>query len=228
MFEEKDALLLDMNSTFMFGEDRFGQGEEFSDYYQSIGGELPGEIVNRVIRQSYAYLDEKYPDEKCRHSFPSLEFAIAANAYMEIPEHEKEKIVETFSFHEQGVISEIYVNALGRLEEKFKLALVVDIWAPKAMWVHTFKELGIWKLFSAHSFSSDHGMVKPSPKPFEMVVNELNLPKEKCLVIGDSIRRDLGGAQAAGIDCVLVGGAKSSMAVASFSSLLEFQESLQL
>lgn len=227
MFEEKEALLLDMNSTFMFDEDRFGRDEDFSDYYQSIGGALPAEIVNKVIRQSYAYLEEKYPDEKYRHSFPSLAFAIMANASMEIPEREKEKIIETFSFHEQGKISEIYVNALRRLEEKFKLALVVDMWAPKAMWVHTFKALGIWKLFSAYSFSSDHGIVKPSPKPFEMVVNKLDLPKEKCLVIGDSIRRDLGGAHAAGIDSVLVGGAKSNMAIASFSSLLAFQENVQ-
>lgn len=227
MFEEKEALLLDMNSTFMFDEDRFGQDEEFSDYYQSIGGTLPAEIVNKVIRQSYAYLEEKYPDEKYRHSFPSLAVAISADAPIDISDHEKEKMIETFSFHEQGQISEIYVNALRKLEERFKLALVIDIWAPKAMWVHTFKALGIWKLFSAYSFSSDHGMVKPSPEPFEMVVNKLDLPKEKCLVVGDSIRRDLGGAYAAGIDCVLVGGAKSNMAIASFSSLLAFQKRVQ-
>lgn len=228
MFEGKEALLLDMNSTFMFGEDRLGRDEEFSEYYKSIGGELSKEIVNKVIRQAYDYLDEKYPAEEYRHSFPSLEFAIEASSDIDIPRDEKEKIIETFSFHEHGEIPRIYVNALKKLKEKFKLALVIDIWAPKAMWVRTFKELGIWKLFSAHSFSSDHGMVKPSPKPFEMVVNELNLPKEKCLVIGDSIRRDLGGSQAASIDCVLVGGAKSDIALGSYPTLLEFQKNVQL
>jgi len=227
MFEGKEALLLDMNSTFMFGEDRFGVDEDFSEYYRSIGGTLPDDVVNEVIRNSYDYLDEKYPTEEYRRCFPSLDSAIESSSGLDISKSEKDKIIKTFSFHEHGNISQIYVNALKVLKEKFTLALVIDIWAPKTMWVQTFKSLGIWELFSAHSFSSDHGMVKPSPKPFEMVVSELGLSKEKCLVIGDSVRRDLGGAQAASIDCILVGGAKSDLAVGLYSSLLEFQENVQ-
>ncbi|MBT4661302.1 MAG: HAD family hydrolase [Candidatus Marinimicrobia bacterium] len=227
MIEGKEALLIDMNSTFMFGEDRFGEDEDFSEYYRSIGGALPDLVVNEVIRNSYDYLDEKYPKEAYRHTFPSLEFAIEASSGLNISKAEKDKIIKTFSFHEHGEIPPEYVSALKSLKEKYKLALVIDIWAPKAMWVKTFKSLGIWNLFSAHSFSSDHGMVKPSPKPFEMVVDELGVAKEKCLVIGDSIRRDLGGSQAALLDCILVGGAKSDLAVGLYSSLLEFQESVQ-
>jgi len=112
------------------------------------------------------------------------------------------------------------------LKRRFKLALVIDIWAPKQMWVDTFERLGIWTLFSAYSFSSDHGMVKPSPMPFEMVVNKLGLPKNKCLVVGDSVRRDLGGSLKASIDCVLVGGEQSNLAVGEFHTLLEFQENV--
>jgi len=47
------------------------------------------------------------------------------------------------------------------------------------------------------------------------------LSKEECLVIGDSVRRDLGGAKAAGLDCVLVGGAKDNQAIGSFPTLLD-------
>lgn len=226
MFKDKEALLLDMNSTFMFGEDRFGADEDFSEYYRSIGGKLSDDVVNELIRSSYDYLDEKYPSEEYRHSFPSLEFAIEEITDIDIPKLEIEKIIKTFSFHEHGEIPQKYVDVLRVLKEKFTLALVIDIWSPKDMWVETFKSFGIWELFSTHSFSSDHGMVKPSPKPFEMVVNELMLPKEKCLVIGDSARRDLGGAQAASLDCVLVGGAESDLAVGLYSNLLEFQENV--
>lgn len=226
MFKDKEALLLDMNSTFMFGEDRFGADEDFSEYYRSIGGKLPDDVVNEVIRSSHDYLDEKYPSEEYRHNFPSLEFAIEEITDIDIPKLEIEKIIKTFSFHEHGEIPQKYVDVLLVLKEKFTLALVIDIWSPKDMWVETFKSLGIWELFSTHSFSSDHGIVKPSPKPFEMVVNELMLPKEKCLVIGDSARRDLGGAQAASLDCVLVGGAESDLAVGLYSNILEFQENV--
>lgn len=227
MFEGKEALLLDMNSTFMFGEDRFGADEDYSEYYRSIGGELPRDFVNELISRAYDYLDDRYPTEEYKHCFPSLKEAIEVSNNIEISEPEKEKIIETFSFHEHGEISEAYVSALKKLKKQFILTLVIDIWAPKTMWVQTFKGIGIWEIFSAHSFSSDHGMVKPSPKPFEMVVQEINLPKEKCLVIGDSIRRDLGGSRAAEIDCVLVGGAKSNMAAGSYSTLLDFQKNVQ-
>lgn len=37
MFNGKQALLLNMNSTFMFGEDRFGDSENFSMHYAKLG-----------------------------------------------------------------------------------------------------------------------------------------------------------------------------------------------
>lgn len=226
MFKGKEAILLDMNSTFMFGEDRFGEVEDYSKYYNSIGGRLPNDVVNRIINSAYDYLAVKYPSEDYRHSFPSLQTAIEESSEMSIPSKEKEKIIQTFAYHEHGYIPQSYVQALIALRRRFKLALVIDIWAPKHMWVDTFQRLGIWALLSAYSFSSDHGMVKPSPKPFETVVNKLRLPKKQCLVVGDSVQRDLGGSLNASIDCVLVGGEQSDLAIGEFHTLLEFQENV--
>lgn len=221
MFTEKKALLLDMNGTFMFGEDRFGQSEDFSIYYREIGGTISGSEVNNIVSSVYKYLLERYPDKKYRHNFPSVEDAILSVAEKVLPKEEINNIVETFSFHELGYIPKNYIEALVKLRKRFILALVIDIWSPKKAWVEAFESLGINQLFSASSFSSDHGMVKPSPKPFELVLQQLNMPKEECLVIGDSRKRDLGGARAAGIDCILVGGAHDVQALGSFSSLLE-------
>ncbi len=69
-------------------------------------------------------------------------------------------------------------------------------------------------------------MVKPSPKPFELVLDTLNLVNTQAVVIGDSLRRDLGGAKNASIDCILVGGAKHPDALGAFSSLLDFSEQI--
>ena len=52
-------------------------------------------------------------------------------------------------------------------------------------------------------------------------MEQLALPKESCIVIGDSVRRDLGGAFAAGIDCILVGGALDERAIGTYPNLLE-------
>lgn len=41
MYMDKEVLLLDMNSTFMFGEDRFDEHEDFSIYYNNLGRMLP-------------------------------------------------------------------------------------------------------------------------------------------------------------------------------------------
>lgn len=226
MYLNKSALLLDMNSTFMFGEDNFGSLEDFSKYYHKIGGTLSKDTANEAIRSVYAYLDERYPDEEYRHSFPTIEKTINNVVGEHLPKEEISKLVDTFAKHEAGNIPSEYAKVLHRLSKKYKLAVVIDIWAPKEYWLNIFKESGINNLFSASSFSSDHGMVKPSPKPFELVVNELNINKEKCLVIGDSIRRDLGGASAAGIDCVLVGSAKHEGALACYKNLLELSGEL--
>ena len=226
MYSNKSALLLDMNSTFMFGEDNFGSSEDFSKYYHKIGGVLSKESANGAIRSVYAHLDERYPDEKYRHSFPTIEETIRNVVGEYLPEEEIPKLVDTFAKHEAGNIPSEYAETLLRLSKKYKLAVVIDIWAPKEYWLNIFKESGINNLFSASSFSSDHGMVKPSPKPFELVINDLNIAKERCLVIGDSIRRDLGGASAAGIDCVLVGGAKHADALGCYKNLLELSDEL--
>ena len=101
------------------------------------------------------------------------------------------------------------------------LAAVIDIWSPKNAWLKEFERAGISGLFSAVSFSSDHGMVKPSPKPFELVLSQLGIAASEAIVVGDSPRRDLGGATAAGIDCILVGGAMHPDAIKSFDSLLQ-------
>ena len=221
MFAGKKALLLDMNSTFMFGEDRFSETEDFSLHYASIGGKLPQDELNDIIRAAYAYLDERYPDERYRHTFPSVATALRNVTATLLEGDEMERVIATFAFHELGQIPAAYAAALHQLRQRFMLAAVIDIWSPKAAWLATFERAGIAHLFAATSFSSDHGMVKPSPKPFALVLEQLGLNRAEAIVVGDSPRRDLGGAKSAGIDCILVGGARHPDALTSFSSLLE-------
>lgn len=226
MFAGKKALLLDMNGTFMFGEDRFGLSEDFSVHYSTLEGKLDRLRINCVVRAMYEYLSARYPDEKYRHSFPSVKQALGAISDETYEDDEIQKIVGTFAHHELGYIPAVYAHALCTLKQRFTLAAVIDIWSPKAAWLDVFKRTGIRALFGAVSFSSDHGMVKPSPKPFQFVLNQLNIANTEAIVIGDSPRRDLAGAKNAGIDCILVGGVKHPDALGSFGSLLELCEQI--
>lgn len=222
----KRVLLLDMNSTFMFGEDRFSESEDFSVHYFKIGGSRPKHTINQIIRATYDYLDVRYPDENYRHHFPAVESVIREVTGPDLDADEIKKVVDTFAFHELGYIPSDYAAALHVLQQRFTLAAVIDIWSPKTAWLNEFDRAGISGLFSATSFSSDHGMVKPSPRPFELVLNQLGMAKSEAVVIGDSPRRDLGGAKNAGIDCILVGGAEHPHALRSFSHLLELCDAI--
>lgn len=196
MFTDKKALLLDMNGTFMFGEDRFSNTEDFSVHYFKSFGILPKSEINRIIRATYRYLGTRYPDESYRNSFPSLECAVLEVVGKTLDRDEVERIIETFAFHEPGYIPNEYAVALHKLRKCFTLAAVIDIWSPKNAWLKEFERAGISSLFSAASFSSDHGMVKPSPKPFELVLGELGISALEAIVVGDSPRRDLGAQRA--------------------------------
>lgn len=228
MYLNKRCLLLDMNSTFMFGEDRFGDNEDYSRYYHDIGGAMEASEVKQIIRSAYQYLDQRYVDEAFRHCFPSLEAAINAVTRTCLDREEMQKIMATFAFHECGYIPDEYIKAVRALKEQFILAAVIDIWAPKTLWLSVFSESGLGDIFSAMSFSSDHGMVKPSARPFQLVLDQLGISSSQALVIGDSARRDLGGAKAAHIDCVLVGGATHVDALASYENLLAFCHALRV
>lgn len=215
-----------MNNTFMFGEDNFSKDEDFSIYYKSIGGQLSSFEINSIIRTIYDYLSDLYPKKEYREDFPTLNNCIEKLFENKFSIEEETNIINTFAFHELGYIPKEYIEALFKLNKYFVLSVVIDIWAPKDAWIQYFEKYNIDKLFVASSFSSDCKMVKPSPKPFEKVVTEINIPKEECLVIGDSIRRDLSGAINAGIDCVLVDGKKDPKALASFENLLEFTKEI--
>ena len=56
----------------------------------------------------------------------------------------------------------------------------------------------------------------------------MQISPQKAVMIGDSVRRDLGGAAAAEIDCILVGGARHSSALASVGSLIDVVELIEL
>jgi FMN phosphatase YigB (HAD superfamily) len=223
---DKIALLLDMNGTFMFGQDRFSKDCNYHDYYRSVGGTLGKQQVNQSIEAAYNYLDVRYPQAAYRYAFPSIEAALKATCGLPIVEDEVEleRLIKTFTYHELGHISEAYVLALKSLAQRYTLGLVADIWAPKQSWVNLFEQTGISACFSACSFSSDHGIVKPAKEPFEMVIQQLGIEKNQALVIGDCPRRDLGGAVAAGMDCVLVGGATHDKARYACSSLLQLSD----
>ena len=183
--------------------------------------------INTLIRDTYNYLDIKYPQEKYQNCFPSLEEAICMVSPVKLDKIELQKVINTFAYHEIGHIPLEYIKALKKLSQKYILAAIIDIWAPKDAWVKLFKKHGIFDLFSEISFSSECGIVKPSKIPFCNVLKKLDISKNDVVMIGDSVRRDLGGAKAAGIDTILIGDKNHSDALAGYVSLLNLVDEIK-
>ena len=227
LFSRYSTILLDMNDTFMFGADRFGTNEDYSIIYHQLGGTMESIRVNQLIQSAYDYLTPLYPDPQYQEKFPSLRSAFEIVCGQDsLSDLDLELLVDTFAHHELGSVPPEYSAAIDRLSHKFRLGLVIDIWAPKTRWIEALQQCGVLPVCESTSFSSDCGIVKPSPRPFLTVLSEMQVNPQDAVVIGDSVRRDLGGATAAGIDCILVGGNQNSSAVAAVANLLHLVESI--
>ena len=182
---------------------------------------LARQEITLRIEHAYQYLDVRYPLKKHHDAFPSLATAFQKTADQPLSDFEEKCLIDTFAHHERGRIPPEYIEALLTLSQQFRLGLVIDIWSPKIYWLEYFEKLDILTLFEAISFSSDHGHVKPSPYGFLQTLKTMRVDAQEAIFIGDSVRRDLGGARTARLDCVLVGGAHHELALDSFPNLLD-------
>lgn len=226
MAENYKALILDMNDTFMFGGDRFGEDQDFYNRYKELGGtNLGSDTVNSIIRQTYDKLLQIYPHPDYRENFPKVEDTIRELTQKEeFSEDDIRLLTETFAHHELGSVPSDYADAVSSLSKRFRLALVADIWSEKSPWISELTRSGLAELFEVMLFSSDSGMVKPSPRPFLNALSSMGLSPQDAVVVGDSVRRDMGGAAQARVKCILVGGATHPDSHGEATDLIELSQ----
>jgi putative hydrolase of the HAD superfamily len=197
------SLLFDMNGTFMFGEDRFGDGEDFHRTYLASGGNrLSAAEVTRFIRACNEGMSRDYEDSARYDDFPSL--LEGFRRYARPPEEELPFLERTFELHELGSVSESSAVVLRRLAQTHRLALVANIWSRKQPWLAELQRAGIEKVFECTVFSSDSRSIKPSPRLYEKALRGVGARPEEALFIGDSLRCDMEGARNVGIATVWV------------------------
>jgi putative hydrolase of the HAD superfamily len=86
---------------------------------------------------------------------------------------------------------------LDQLQETCRLALVTD-GAPNLQ-REKLGQTGIADYFEATVISGEVGVGKPDPRIFREAFDKLGIPLEGAVMVGDSLRRDIAGAQKAGI-----------------------------
>ena len=196
-----------MNGTFMFGHDRFGDGEKYHQTYEQVGGQtLDGSIVQDVVCHAMADLEVKYNATDWQHKFPPMKDILTGIAVTGgLPANEIDMLLRVIAHHEMGKISAENETVLRALATSHRLGVVSNLWSDKQMWIELFEQRNLIDLFEVLVFSSDGPHIKPSPKIFESAIEKLKLPPSEILFVGDDPDRDIIGASALGMATVLVG-----------------------
>ncbi len=83
------------------------------------------------------------------------------------------------------------------------------------------------RYFDAAVFSCKAGIMKPDPRIYHMVCEQLSVKPEECIFVGDGDSSELSGASGAGMTAVLIGdGSNENWQGKSISSLEELREIL--
>jgi len=197
------VILLDMNSTFMFGEDRFGDSEDFFETYKALGGVmLDRSTVNSAIRRCYEGMSKDYEDPSKIEDFPSLNEGL--RKYAKVESVDISLLAAVFSHHERGRVPPEFAACLKRLSLSHKLGVVSNIWAKQDPWLAEFESAGISDIWDTVVFSSDSRSMKPSPKLFQQALDVFNVPLSEIVFVGDSLRVDVVPAKSIGLDTVWI------------------------
>ena len=68
----------------------------------------------------------------------------------------------------------------------------------------SLRNLGIAHLFESVVVSGDVGYIKPHPKPFEIILEQLALSPHQTVMVGDSWLADIEGAKRIGMQAILL------------------------
>lgn len=205
--DQFEVILLDMSHTFMFNVDRFSDAEDYGATYRRIGGNLLSNgDIQRVIASLFENMLVDYEDPNCYDSFsPVSNYLAVLPESKDLPVDEIQLLTQVFAMHEVGAIPAAHAEALHRLHETHRLGVVSNVWSSKHLFLREFESVGIRNLFDVIIFSSDHGHIKPSPSIFAQAIEAFNVDRSKIVFVGDSLKRDIAGAKAAGLSSVWIG-----------------------
>jgi len=193
----------------------------------SIAGPNLHDLYFETVEKDLEASDEIYPDVDVLDIYRRI---LSAAGY-EGPERFFEEVAQLFralSIHEFGVFDDT-LPVLTALRDRYKLGLVSD-----AQWVFTKAELemtGLVPFFDVIVVSSNYGYRKPDPSLFNHALATLAIYPAEAVYVGDTIERDICGAQRAGVLPILLNRGRQSPQAsgrcepeATFDTLHELQE----
>lgn len=195
-----------MMDTFMFGGDRFSDEEDYGETYRSLGGRnLADSQVRFVISEAFSRMEADYANPAYAECFPSVRHYLSALfEEAQLPNGEIDLLDEVFAVHETGKIPASHVEIVRQLHRTHRLGVVSNIWCHSRLCFDEFRRAGVADLFEQVVFSSDVGIIKPSPAIFQKAIEYFGEDKSSVVFVGDDIKYDVAGAKKAGLATVWI------------------------
>lgn len=208
-----DVILLDLMDTLMFGGNRFSHQQDYAHTYRKLGGKYHSDSeVQGIIGRVHDIMNAHYANPDYYENFrPASTYLTETLHSLGLPQTDAARLHNVFAHHELGHVPDSHCHALRELATTHRLGLVSNLWSEKALFVRVFRQCRIHHLFDTLVFSSDHSLIKPSPKLFQKALTHFaDCPPHRILFVGDSPERDMAGAQALGLGTLLVTAGRST------------------
>ncbi len=135
-----ELIALDMNGTFMFGEDRFGPAEDLAATFRTLSAlPLLAGRIDDALRHCLERLSACYHDPLAVDDFPTVAATMA-----ELPETQGmapaalQALEATLAAHELGAIPPDHAAMLRHLSQRLRLALLSNLWSAHGPWLDAF------------------------------------------------------------------------------------------
>ena len=172
----------------------------------SWGIEPDGELffLGRDIRFALEEADrEAYYGDRVSPHCPTLAKQVAAEKGLHLTDEQAEELWLTWNLGGDFFGRALYDGAIDTLswlrERDYPLAAVTNRHVGGEPFREEMRQLGVLDYFDALSISCDVGYMKPHPRIFQHALDALAVSPQDAVMVGDSLRADVGGAQALGI-----------------------------
>jgi len=226
--EEYPVLMLDMNGTFMFGQDRFGSEEDFFATYKTLGGrKLSTKEVFCIINDCILMMTALDADASVFDQFPSVAEVLRRTQFGLVCSEQELKLLEqVLAHHELGYVPDAMTSVLQTLARRHVLVLVSNIWCQKDIWVDYLTETNVLPLFTTTIFSSEHGCIKPGGRIYQTALDSVSASPEEVVFIGDNPICDVDAPRKLGMKTIHIKAANvvagtADRVVQSLTSLLD-------
>jgi len=119
-------------------------------------------------------------------------------------------LVEDFP-HQRSLRHVVYpdsIPTLDRLAPRHRLAMVTN--GLPELQKEKLDRGSLTRYFDPILISGDFGFGKPDPRIFQIALDQLGIPAERAVMVGDNINRDVKGAQQAGLKAVWINRANAA------------------